>query len=432
MFRSLAYVAAMLLAPSWVGAGRTIAAEPTSGRHSDQESSGLRIVSRIVTKDRPGFHGATYTEPTGRCLLSLPSGKVSKDNGQTWASSAPKPDFRAGLPYGYRRNAVTSVVDPKNGRLVTIVNALDTPGLDPKIGEPPIALKTYYLRYRVSQDSGRTWIFEEPIVQAGKYTTVHPFDDLWIGKNCIFLGDCGDIPIVTRSGRILVPAQMTIAGQNGELANPGRGWTYTDVVILIGTWTDASRLVWNASQRIQADPKRSTRGMIEPTLAEFADGRILVVMRGSNGGKLDGNCQLPSHKWFSVSTDDGETWTKPEPWTYEDGKPFFSPSSMSALFKHSSGRCFWAGNLSTENCKGNSPRWPLVVGEVDSEDLRLIRASVLVIDTKQPEDQARGRLDLSHFTLLEDRKTKQIILVVPRAHGGYKSREYATVRIAVK
>ncbi len=430
MPRSPIVVAPTVLCWSWVCAAQT--AEMSSANDTPEASLRLRLVSRVVTKDRPGFYGAIHAEPTGGRLINPSATNVSHDHGRAWNRVSPTPDFAKGLPYGYRRNPVTSVFDPKNRRLVTIVNALDTPGLDPKIGEPPVALKTYYLRYRVSKDAGRTWLFEEPIVQAGKYTMRHPLDDLWIGKNSIFLGDCGSIPIVTRTGRILVPAQMTLAGKDGELANPGGGWTYTDVVMLIGTWADADRLTWKTSQRIKGDPKRSTRGVIEPTLAEFRDSRILAVMRGSNGGKLDPNFELPSHKWFSISADGGETWTAPEPWCYGDGKPFFSPSSMSTLFVHSSGRCFWAGNLSASNCKGNSPRWPLVIGEVDAKSLRLIRSSVLVVDTKRPEDRTRGRLDLSHFTLLEDRTTAQIILVVPRSYGGYKSREYATVRLAVR
>lgn len=324
------------------------------------------------------------------------------------------------------------MLDANSGRIVTIANALDTPGLDPKIEEPPIALESYYLRYRVSQDGGRTWLFEEPIVQAGDYTAKHPLDDLWIGKNSIFLGDAGDIPIVTRAGRILVPAQMTILSHDGKIASPGGGFTYTDVPVLIGTWADGGRLTWKSSQRVQADPKRSTRGMIEPTLAEFPDGRILMVMRGSNGGRLDPDGKLPSYRWFSVSSDGGETWTAPEPWTYEDGQPFFSPSSMSALLRHSSGGVFWVGNLSESNCRGNDPRYPLVMGEVDAKTLKMIRSSVLVADTVQPEDKPQGQLDLSHFTLIEDRSTKEIILVAPRAHGGYKTWEYATIRIAVK
>jgi hypothetical protein len=105
---------------------------------------------------------------------------------------------------------------------------------------------------------------------------------------------------------------------------------------------------------------------------------------------------------------------------------------MSALLRHSSGRYFWAGNLSSANCRGNSPRWPLVIGEVDTNSLRLIRTSVLVVDTLRPEDRTRGRLDLSHFTLVEDRTNGQIVLVAPRAHDSYKSYEYATIRIAVK
>ncbi len=411
--------------------GAVIAASEPSTQPG-RESSSLRLVGREVAKNSPPFHGAIYSEPTGVRLVNLAVGKVSPDGGETWESCAPKPDYRVGLPHGYRRDPVTSVFDAKTGRIVTIVNSLDTPGLDPTIDEPPLALETYYLRYRVSKDGGKTWLFEEPIVQAGSYTKDHPFDDVRIGKNSIFLGDMGDIPIVTRSGRILVPAQMTLAGPDGKLANPGGGHTYTDVLVLIGTWTEGDRLTWKASHRVQGDPKRSTRGMIEPTLAEFPDGRILMVMRGSNGGRLDGSCELPSRRWFSVSKDGGETWMSPEPWGYEDGRPFFSPSSMSTLFRHSSGRYFWAGNLSASNCKANSPRWPLVVGEVDSRSLKLIRSSVLVVDTEGPEDRARGGLDLSHFWLLEDRRNHQIILSAPRAHGGYKSWEYATIRLEVK
>jgi hypothetical protein len=105
---------------------------------------------------------------------------------------------------------------------------------------------------------------------------------------------------------------------------------------------------------------------------------------------------------------------------------------MSTLFKHSSGRCFWVGNLTAENCQGNSPRFPVVIGEVNPRRLQLVRDSVLLVDTERVEDKSQGRLDLSHFTLFEDRATKEIVLVYPRSHNAYKSQEWATVRIAVK
>ena len=142
------------------------------------------------------------------------------------------------------------------------------------------------MRYTVSNDAGKTWLFDDPVIQEGNYTAQNPFEGIFIGKNSIYLGDLGCIPIVTKKGKILVPAQTTLAGKDGELLNPGGGFTYTDVIVLIGTWTDGNKLSWKTSQRVEADPKRSTRGMIEPTLLEMKDGRILMVMRGSNGGKL--------------------------------------------------------------------------------------------------------------------------------------------------
>lgn len=105
---------------------------------------------------------------------------------------------------------------------------------------------------------------------------------------------------------------------------------------------------------------------------------------------------------------------------------------MSALFRHSSGRCFWVGNLSESNCQGNLPRWPLVVGEVDSRTLKLKRSSLLAVDAPTSADQSRGRLDLSHCTLIEDRETKQIVLTYPRSYNAYQSNEWATVRLAVR
>jgi hypothetical protein len=343
-----------------------------------------------------------------------------------------QPDFVSGLPHGYRRNPVKSALDPFTGRLITMINALDTPGLDPKVHEPPVAQQTYYLRYRLSADGGQTWRFDEPIVQEGNFTAQHPCDGVWVGKNAIYLGDFGCIPVITRAGRVLVPAQTTPLGPDGKLWNPSGGHTYTEVLVLIGTWTNGQRLSWRASPRVAGDPKRTTRGLIEPTLAELPDGRILMVMRGSNGGKADPRHELPSYKWFTISQDGGETWSTPAPWTFEDGQTFFSPSSMSALFRHSSGRCFWAGNLCAQNCHNNLPRWPLVIGEVDPRSLKLVRSSVLTVDTQRPEDKNRGRLDLSHLTLLEDRESQQIILTYPRSYNAYKSNEWATVRLGMK
>jgi hypothetical protein len=59
---------------------------------------------------------------------------------------------------------------------------------------------------------------------------------------------------------------------------------------------------------------------------------------------------------------------------------------MSQLLTHSSGRIFWIGNISSANCRGNHPRHPLVIGEVDPESLLLTRDSVVELDRVQPDE----------------------------------------------
>lgn len=378
--------------------------------------------------------GSGYTESTGSTILIkpgeefMPNGFLSSDNGRTWAKQPANPDFDSKLPHGYRRETFPLFVDPVNGKIIKVVPSLDTPGLDPSIVEPPVALEAYYLRYRVSVDGGKTYLFDEPIVQKGK-TPENPFEGVYRGKNGIFMGDVGSQLLRTRKGRILIPAQACKLGPDGKLWSPGGGFTYTDVIIIIGRWVKGDRLEWEISQPIEADPARSTRGMIEPTLAEMPDGRLLCVMRGSNGGSKDPQFKIPGYKWFSVSSDGGYHWTKPEPWTYDDGTPFHSPSAMSQLLKHSSGRYFWIGNISPTNSKGNNPRWPLVIGEVDPQTLKLRKATLCTIDTKRPEESG---LNLSHWWGYEDRETGDIVIAGARFSLDYNQTHPILYRIGVE
>jgi hypothetical protein len=202
--------------------------------------------------------------------------------------------------------------------------------------------------------------------------------------------------------------QITPLGPDGKYYNPAGGYTYTEAIVVMGTWRKDGKIDWDISERVAIDPDKSTRGAIEPTVAEMPDGRMLMVMRGSNDSKQ----ALPAYKWRSVSTDGGCHWSKPEPWTYDDGTSFFSPSSISQFVMHSNGRVYWFGNVCKENAKGNSPRYPLVAGEVDPVSLKLIRKSVTVIDDLQPGEDSS--LQLSNFSLHEDRVTHDIILHLSR------------------
>lgn len=394
-----------------------------------KHNAALKILSRKVSKDMPHLHGSVYT---GNHTLNLRSGDfISRDNGKSWENSPMTPDFSLGLPFGFRRDLMVSVLDTPRQKMIAILNALDLENLNPGIREPPIAQKSYYLRYRVSDDEGKTWKFDQPIIQQGNFTAKNPFSGVFIGKNAIYIGDRGSRPLVTKNGKILVPAQTTILGADSELSNPGNGHTYTDAVVLIGSWVKDNSIAWEMSARITGDPERSTRGMIEPTLIALNNGHLVVVMRGSNEQKGSKNYTLPGYKWLSVSKDEGKHWSKPEPLRFENGREIYSPSSMSTLFKHSSGRCFWIGNMTTENNEGNLPRWPLVCIEMNTKNLRLKESTLLVLDTRQEEDKLKGRLDISHFSVIEDRKTKEMIITYPRSYNAYKLQEWITMHIKV-
>ncbi len=381
-----------------------------SSAESDAVRPALLLKDKTLLDSPWPLRGAFYVNTNGTEMMTY--GARSVDNGRTWTSQKPQPDFTTGLPENYRRSPYPGFVDPVNGALLTVMLAMDREDVDRAVHEPKETATDSYIRYRVSLDGGKTFLFDEPVIQEGDYDFKHPLEELYLGKNAIFLGDMGCRPIRTKQGHIIVPTQMTLLNAEGTLETFGSGWDYYQCLMLIGTWQDDHRLSWTVSEPIPADPERTVRGLYEPTLAEMPDGRILCVMRGSNGLQKDPEYQLPSHKWYCVSTDGGFHWSKPAPWQYSNGKTFFSPSSMSQIIQHSSGRYFWIGNISPANCQGNAPRWPLVIGEIDPKSMMLIEESVLTIDTKGDGDP--DGLQLSNFYAFEDRETGDIVLPMQR------------------
>ncbi len=109
-----------------------------------------------------------------------------------------------------------------------------------------------------------------------------------------------------------------------------------------------------------------------------------------------------------MSEDHGRNWSQPRPWTTTDGVAFYSPSACSQLLKHSTGRIYWIGNISDKNPRGNLPRHPLVIAEVDLGSMRLIRATSCVIDTRRDGDSEK--LQVSNFFAREDRETHDILV----------------------
>lgn len=330
--------------------------------------------------------------------------RFSPDNGRTW--SEPEEVLTAEKrPAGmFRRGSASQLVDPTTGTLIDFrIEGLFA-------DDHPLArLRGWTIHTAFSDDGGRTWWGEVPVVHVGaEYSAAHPLPGVWTGKNCAFIGDKTCVPIALADGTILMPIQIAPLGADGKLYNPAGGYTYTQAAVLRGRWAPGRRLAWEMSAPIEADPALSTRGMIEPTIAPLADGRLIMVLRGSNDRKP----ALPGARWVSFSSDAGRTWTKPAPWAYTGGTVFHSPSACSQLLTHSSGRLLWIGNISPHNPTGNGPRYPLVVGEVDRRTGALIRESVVAIDDRGPGDSEL--LSLSNFHAREDRETREVVVHLAR------------------
>jgi len=337
----------------------------------------------------------------------------SSNHGETW--SAPEPlKVKEPAEGGLRRwHVYPGFVDLATDRLLTMVME----GVLPE-DEPFAAIPYWTVSYRVSLDGGHTNVVDEPVIGEG-CTPEHPFDGVSVGRVAMIIGDMTTPPISTRGGKIVVPVNLTVTDPDGRFANLGKSSIYLVSAVLIGEWMDDCRIHWELSERVSIDPARSSRGCLEPTIAQAPDGRLLMVMRGSND-----SIDHPGVKWFSVSRDEGRTWTPPEPWTFSDGSTLFSPSSSSQLFQHSDGTLYWLGNVSPENPQGSYPRYPLVIGRVDPANLKVVRDSVFEIDSWQPEDGPLPVM-LSSFYAHEDRRNGHILVHLSRVFR-LASGEYPT------
>ena len=358
---------------------------------------------------------AYYTRPAGLEMMSIEHRwsrsdtidvapvRFSSDNGRTWTAPLDRRVWEKRPEGTLRRQPRGGFVDPRTGRYLEFWNEGVLPSDDPLEG-----MRQWNVYYTVSEDGGHTDGGLRQLIQNGKeFDARHPFPGVYTGRNCVMIGDNSCRPISVADGSILLPVITTPLGPDGRYHNPGGGYTYTDAAVLHGRW-NGKQLDWRMSDVVKGDPQKSTRGMDEPTIERLADGRLIMVLRGSNDKKP----HLPGYRWVSFSSDGGWKWTSPEPWTYADGAHFYSPSACSQLLQHSSGRLYWLGNITGANPRGNRPRYPFCVGEVDRNSGLLLRPTVRVVDDRRPDEDEL--LTLSNFAAREDRESREIVVHMTR------------------
>ncbi|MDB6127873.1 MAG: hypothetical protein JWM35_1769 [Verrucomicrobia bacterium] len=328
----------------------------------------------------------------------------SFDNGRTWSEPAEVRTSERREGGMFRRVLLGGSADPQTGRFVRFRNEGVLPTDNPIEG-----MRHWYVCYTVSEDGERTSVVDEQIIQRGaEFSATHPLPGVWVGRNCMMMGELSATPHTLADGTLLIPVCITPVGPDGNYFNPGGGLSYFDVGVLRGRWRSDKHIDWELSSVVKADPALSTRGMDEATLAVLTDGRVLMVMRGSNDKKP----ALPGRRWVSYSSDGARTWTAPVPWTFAGGEKFFSPAACSKLVMHSSGRIFWIGNITPDNPTGNSPRYPLVIGEVDGTTGLLRKGTLRIVDDRRPGESES--LQLSNFAAREDRETGEIVVTLSR------------------
>jgi hypothetical protein len=268
--------------------------------------------------------------------------------------------------------------------------------------------------YHVSRDGGRSWTALKQLryEEGEDFDLEDPLKPGYLKKN---QGTPTDM-IRHSNGTVLICAGHANAPDDPD--NDERP-EKAGALCFIGRWNaQVGDYDWVAGKRITGSPRITSRGMAEPVIAELQGGRVLMLLRGSD------TPQTPGRRWFAVSADGGVTFGGIEELKYEDGSSFYTPSTMCGLIRHSvTGKLYYVGNISPTPPKGNSPRYPLIIAEVDEKIPALKRNTVTVVDTRRPE-QAEG-IQFSNFSLLENRETHELELLIT-LYGEHPGEHWAT------
>ncbi len=327
---------------------------------------------------------------TGRSLL------FSADNGRTWSPPAPLADtVRMVGGIEVWEDGCACLYDPGAGVLVDVW--LRQISLGNIWADGTCNCFTYY---RLSRDGGRTW--SEPrqlrYEPGADFDPAAPTKPEFLLRNQAYFGN----NLIRHSNGTLITA-VSHANAPDDPQNDRRAWKLGSLCF-IGRWLPAKGdYEWTAGKRVTISADVSSRGLMEPSVAELKDGRVLVVWRGSN------SATTPGRKWFSVSRDGGLTLTPPAEWKYDDGSSFYSPSSIHQFLRHSvTGKLYWFGNITPLPPAGNSPRYPLVMAEVDESIPALKKSTVTCIADRA--DNTDFNYQLSNFSLYENRETHLVEL----------------------
>ncbi|MHB9131601.1 MAG: G8 domain-containing protein [Armatimonadota bacterium] len=323
--------------------------------------------------------------------------RLSLDNGRTWSTPTPLPDHtRKVKDIEVWEGEGPHLYDEQTGVLVDVWLRQIQVG---NIWSNGIC--NDYTYYRLSRDLGRTWSAPKQLryEDGAEFDPEHPLKPEFLLRNQAYFGS----NILRHSNGTLIHC-VAATNTPDDPQNDTRCWKLGSLCF-IGRWDKkAQDYRWTAGKRVSISPEISARGLMEPEVAELQDGRVLVVWRGTDTPTTSGR------KWFSVSRDGGMTLSPIQEWKYDDGSSFYSPSSYHRMIRHSvTKKLYWIGNITPNPPGGNSPRYPLVIAEVDEKIPALKKNTVTIIDDRDENKHGFG-VQFSNFSLLENRETHHLEL----------------------
>ena len=293
--------------------------------------------------------------------------------------------------------------------------------------------------YQLSSDNGEHWDDGHLM----KYEDGPDFDpENWgnpdyFRTNEMYIGGL----TVHSKGNVVFAATVPVPFRDAEdekvpviFPNTYREGCVAGAMCFVGKWDpEIKDYSWQTSNRIFLPRKISTRGLVELDLSELKDGRLLLIMRGSNYGMDSLEC--PGRKWYSISENGGLTWSEIQDLRYDTGEQFYSPATFARTIRSTvTGKLYCFLNISTTPPVGNGPRYPLQVVEIDEDKVCLKKETVTIIDDFNPELDSK-HLQVSNFGLLEDRENQTVELYMARLGsrgGGAKIWDSDTYRYIIR
>ncbi len=359
--------------------------------------------------------------------------RFSDDNGRTWSPwkllFKTAPEQNGYVMEGGMNQEGSGPYDPVSGMLVKLVFQRIFKG------DPEEALSVLWKGdrrftdhgfYQLSADNGKTWD-EGHLLKYEEGPDFDPDnwgDSVYFRTNEMYIGGI----CIPSNGTVVIAATVPVPYPDKEdmktpvtFPSSYREGCVAGAMCFVGKWNPGKKdYDWKTSNKIFLPRKTSTRGLVELNLSELKDGRLLLIMRGSNAG-LD-PLQCPGRKWISVSNDGGLTWSKITDLRFDTGEPFYSPATFAkTLRSKATGKLYCFLNITKEPPVGNGPRYPLQVAEIDENKIALKKSTLTVIDDRYPPLDS-ATLQLSNFNLLENRETNVVELYLSRIgeRGGGK------------